>query len=141
MAEEKLKLQIVTPDRVLYDDVIEMVTFHGVEGEISALYDHTPLTTTLTSGKVTIKNDGAFEYAVLHGGFVEIQEESVTLLTDAAEWAHEIDLDRAKEALKRAEERLDKGYEDESRAERQRASRLRATIRIEVAQFHNDLKK
>lgn len=134
MAEDKLKLHIVTPDRSLINDYIERIIFKTTEGDIAILYDHIPLTTVLTSGKAYILKDNETKVAVLHDGFAEITEEGVTILAEAAEWPEEIDINRAREAKRKAEEVLESShyhYRDATHA-RIHVSLSRALTRIEA---------
>lgn len=98
-----LKLEIVTPDRSFFSDEVEMVVVRTTEGDMGFLYDHEPLVAPLSVGAVRIKQDGKFRTAACSGGFVSVDEEIVTVITDTAEWAHEIDIDRARAAKEAAE--------------------------------------
>lgn len=140
MEDNKFRLQIVTPNRQFYDDEAEMIIFKTTEGEIGVLKGHIPLTTTLTSGMAIIKNGDDEKNAVLHGGFAEINEDTVIILTDAAEWPDEIDIERAKAAQQRAEERLkaEDAHASDIRMMKARASLLRALVRLEVAEYHKN---
>lgn len=102
------KLTIVTPDRSFFEDEVEEVIVSGTEGDLGILRDHTPLVTGLKIGRVKIKQKGKYKEAALSSGYVRITEEEVTIVTDSGEWPEEIDVERAKAAKKRAEERLDK---------------------------------
>ena len=135
MAEEnRVELHIVTPEKEFYSAKVDSMWFRTTEGDIGVLYDHIPVITTLTSG-TAVFNIGKDKYeAVLHNGFAEIGETSVNILTDAAEWADEIDLDRAKSAKERAEKRLDELTHPEEVIIRSEASLRRAIARIEAVQ-------
>ena len=130
MAEELYKLEIITPEKVFYEENISMIVFKTTEGDIGVLKNHMPLTTLLSSGLAKIKVDDKEKEVILHEGFVEIKPEKVTILTDAAEWPDEIDLNRAKAAKQRAESLLKKKNDqvDIARAE---AALMRAVARIE----------
>lgn len=139
MAENKFELQIVTPERIFYDEDVEMIIFRATEGDIGVLAGHIPLTTALTSGMFVIKT-GEKEYkGVLHGGFAEIKPEKVTILTDAAEWPEEIDVERAHAARQRAEDLIEKGHEEEVKVISAKSSLIRALARIEVAEYHGHI--
>ncbi|PKM95314.1 MAG: ATP synthase F1 subunit epsilon [Firmicutes bacterium HGW-Firmicutes-1] len=137
MAENTFKLHIVTPDKSFYDDEVSRVMFKSTEGDIAVLYDHIPLTTTLVSGMAIIYKDNKEYPAVLHGGFAEIKEESVTILSDAAEWPDDIDLDRANAAKERAQSRSQEQEEQISQA-RVNASLMRAVARIDLLEYHKN---
>ncbi|PKM51559.1 MAG: ATP synthase F1 subunit epsilon [Firmicutes bacterium HGW-Firmicutes-7] len=134
---DTFKLHIVTPDKAFYDDDVNRVMFKSTEGDIAVLYDHIPLTTTLTSGIAIIYKDNKEITAVLHGGFAEIKEESVTILSDAAEWPSDIDVDRAKAAKDRAETRSREQEEHISQA-RVNASLMRAMARVDLIEYHKN---
>lgn len=136
MADKKFKLQIVTPNRLFYEDEVDRVMFRTTEGDLCVLRDHIPLTTPLVSGLAVITKDKVKIKAVLHGGFAEIQEETVVILSDAAEWTDEIDLDRAEKAKEKAQTLLEQEHEDSSQ-KMMKASLMRALARIEVAKHNN----
>lgn len=99
-------LEIVTPDRKFYEDEVNMAIVRTVEGDVGILRDHVPSVVPLSIGVIKIKKDGKMIRATCSGGFVSIDEDKTTIITDAAEWPEEIDVERAKFAMKRAEERL-----------------------------------
>ena len=106
---KKLKLKIVTPERLILEEVVEQVTLPTTEGEITVLPDHVPLITGLASGDVVAKTDGENVPMAVAGGFVEVKknEEGVTevaVLADFAEHVSEISDEKIKEARTRAEE-------------------------------------
>lgn len=139
MAEELLKLHIVTPDREIFSETVERIVFKSTEGDMAVLYDHIPLTAILTSGIAKIIQKGETIPIVLHEGFAEITEESITILAEAAEWPHEIDIERARQAMVRAESVLHEQhyhYRDATHT-RVHNSLLRALTRIEAYEFHN----
>lgn len=98
-----LKLDIVTPDKSFFSGEVEMVVVRTTEGDIGVLYDHEPLVAPLSIGAVRIKQDGVFHAAACSGGFISVDEDVATIITDTAEWAHEIDVDRAHTAREKAE--------------------------------------
>ncbi len=106
MAEAKIRLRIVTPTKELYNDYADMVIMRGTNGDLGILKGHQPLTTTLDYGLLRIKNNEKELVSTLFGGFVDVTPENITILTDSAEWVEDIDVKRAEEAKKRAEERL-----------------------------------
>lgn len=100
-------LEIVTPDKSFFSGEVEMAIIRTSEGDVGLLHAHEPLVTPVSVGSLRIKGtDGKFTEAACAGGFMTVTEDGVTVLTDAAEWTHEIDVNRAKEALERAKERL-----------------------------------
>jgi len=99
-------LEIVTPDRKFFEEEVDMVIVRGIEGDLGILRGHAPLVTPLDIGKIRIKKDGKTRIAAIAGGYIEVGREKTTIIADAAEWPEEIDVERAKEAKQRAEERL-----------------------------------
>ena len=97
---------MVTPERLLLSEEVEEVTAPGREGEFGVLPGHTPFFTLLKVGEVMYRSGGKENYLAVSGGFAEVLPERVTILAEAAELAHEIDVERAKRAKERAEERL-----------------------------------
>ena len=133
MASEKsFELRIITPDRVFYEGNAEMVEMDTKEGAIGVYKSHVPTTCILRPGLLTVHLEGGEDKkAALHGGFVEILKESVTVLAEAAEWPQEIDLERAKQAKERAEARLQAHNEDLDAARAEMALR-RAITRMKA---------
>jgi F-type H+-transporting ATPase subunit epsilon len=107
-----LKIEIITPERVVYSSeaegaTIESVVLPGTLGEIGVLSGHLPLMTTLDSGRVLIQqSDGTSVRMAIHDGFAQILPNAINILTDQAELASEIDTDRARAALEAAEKQL-----------------------------------
>ena len=133
MAEGKLLLEIVTPYGLIFSEEVDEVTGTGSEGEFGILPGHVPFVTTLKVGMLIAKTGKESKYFFVNWGYAEIGADKVMVLADSAERSEEIDVDRAKEAMKRAEERLKKCEDcDFHRAE---ASLERAATRIQVAQI------
>ena len=103
----KLTVEIVTAERqVLAEDDVDMVVAPGSEGVVGILPRHAPLLTTLRPGAIRIKKDGGESAMVVGGGFLQVNNDRVLVLADAAEREEEIDASRAEEARRRAEETL-----------------------------------
>jgi len=130
MANNKLRLRIVTPSKVLYDNDVDMVIMRSTTGDIGILANHQPLTTTLDYGILTIKNGDNELKATVFGGFASVSN-GVTVLSDAAEWPDEIDRERAIKAQERALNRIRSGSGniDIARAE---LALKRANTRLEL---------
>lgn len=129
-----LHLEIVTIERKMFDDQVNMVIAPGTEGMLGILPRHAPLITGLTFGELQIKRDGQEDqFFAIGGGFMEVQPDHVVVLADAAERAEEIDVSRAEAARRRAEEFLTKAKEDVDFASAEAALR-RSIIRIKVAE-------
>ncbi|MCI8307123.1 MAG: ATP synthase F1 subunit epsilon [Lachnospiraceae bacterium] len=110
MAESStFRLKIIAPERIFYDEDVNMVELNTSEGEIGILPEHIPLTTIVAPGILKISKDGEKKEAALLDGFVEVQKTSVTILAEACEWPDEIDANRAMEARVRAERRIKSG--------------------------------
>jgi F-type H+-transporting ATPase subunit epsilon len=107
-----LKLEIVTPEAKVFSDDVDMVTLPGVEGEMGIYPMHVPLMTQLTAGEVTARKGGQELFLAVGDGFVEITGESVSILTDMAIKAENIDESKAEEARRRAESRLAEKLDD-----------------------------
>lgn len=99
-------LEIVTPDRKFFEEEVDLVIVRGVGGDLGILKDHAPLVTPLDIGKIKIKQAGDTRIAAVAGGYIEVTKNKTTIVSDAAEWPEEIDIERAEEAKHRAEERL-----------------------------------
>lgn len=128
---EQFKLRIITPDRVFYEGNAKMVEFNTTEGEIGVLPGHIPMTVVVKPGILTITEEEETKTAALHAGFVEILQDSVTVLAEIVEWPTEIDSERAEAARQRAEERI-KNRTPETDMARAETALLRAMARISI---------
>lgn len=124
-------LRIITPDRVFYENQVEMVEFNTTEGEIGVLPGHIPLTVILKPGILNITEGEGDKEAALHAGFAEILPDQVTILAEIIEWPEEIDEKRAEAAKERAEERL-RTKTPETDIMRAETALQRAMARIQV---------
>ena len=124
-------LRIVTPDRVFYENQVDMVEINTTEGEIGILPGHIPMTVIVKPGILNISEAEAEKEAALHSGFAEILPEGVTILAEIIEWPDEIDEKRAVAARERAEERLRSRTPDTDVARAETALQ-RALARIQV---------
>ncbi len=106
MSEKNIiKFEIVTPERIVLKEQILQVTVPTRNGEITVLPNHIPLVASLQPGVIEIKKeDGTPVVISVSGGFIEVLKDKIVLLADTAERAEEIEVDRAEEARKRAEE-------------------------------------
>ena len=130
-----LKLEIVTQERRVYSaDDVEMVVAPGTEGEMGILPHHAPLITALQEGMMRVKRAGGDEEVLaIHGGFMEVLPDKVTVLADTAERAEEIDVARAEAARQRAEELMQQHREDKTDYARAEAALRRSSLRVKVA--------
>ncbi|MCM1026852.1 MAG: ATP synthase F1 subunit epsilon [Roseburia sp.] len=124
-------LRVITPDRIFYENQVEMVEFNTTEGEIGVLPGHVPLTVILKPGRLDITEAEENRTAALHAGFAEILPDRVTILAEIIEWPEEIDADRAEAARERAEERL-RSKTPETDLVRAETALQRAIARIQV---------
>jgi F-type H+-transporting ATPase subunit epsilon len=108
-----LKLEIVTPDAKVYSEDVDMVTLPGIEGEMGIFPMHVPLMTQLAAGEVAVRKGGQETYLAVGDGFVEITGDHVSILTDMAIKAENIDEAKAEEARQRAEARLAEKLDEE----------------------------
>lgn len=132
MAENVFELKIISPDEVFYEGEASFLEFVSVEGEMGVYKNHIPLTTILEPCVMRIHNGDEVKKAAILGGFLEILQEKITVLAEEAQWPDEIDVERAREAKKRAEERLER-KEDSIDVLRAEAALKRAMARINVA--------
>jgi len=135
MPDRTLKLEVITPDRVVYaNDHVVSVIAPGVEGYLGALANRAPLLTALDVGEIDFrKTDGDWDYIALSGGFMEVFENKVTVLGETAELMEEIDVGRAEQARDRAKERLTTRA-PELDIDRAQVALKRALTRLRVAQ-------
>lgn len=124
-------LRIITPERVFYENQVDMVEFNTTEGEIGVLPGHVPLTVIVKPGILDITEPEGDKVAALHAGFAEILPDRVTILAEVIEWPEEIDEERARAARERAEERL-RSKTAETDLARAETALLRAMARIQV---------
>lgn len=117
MAKNKMRLQIITPMKKILDEEVDSVILSTTEGEMGILYDHEPVVVLLGYKTLSYTQDEVKKYATTLGGFAEITKDKIVVLTDASEFANEIDLERAKRAKERAEKRLSDSNMDHLRAE------------------------
>ena len=129
-------LEIVTPERSFFQGEVDRVIVRGVEGEMAILKNRAPIITPLAIGKIRILKDGEERVAAAVNGYISVDKEKTTIITDSAEWPDEIDVERAREAKERAERRLRERSEglDIDRAE---LALRRALNRLDVAGIKN----
>lgn len=134
----KLKLEIVTPEKMFFEGEVDMVIARTTNGDVGILKDHEPLVSALSIGAVKIINDSKTSYVAISNGFIFVQDKLTSLITDTAEWADEIDLERAKNALERAKENYER--KDGKVNNLKRVKLLKAINRIRVFETNKDSK-
>jgi len=128
----KIRLQIVSAERALVDELVDEVEIPGQDGYFGVLPGHTPLLGVLGAGELWYRVSGEIHYLAIAFGFAEVQPDHVTILAEIAEKAEDIDVARAEAAKKRAEERMSRPT-IEMDFERARISLMKALIRLQVA--------
>jgi F-type H+-transporting ATPase subunit epsilon len=124
------RLEIVTPERKVYEKDVNMVVVKGVAGELGILPNHIPLVTPLKIAPVKAKIGNSNEFIAVHGGFMEVRKDKVVILAEAAELGADIDVSRARMAKERAERRLAQKQSDIN-AQRAEMALQRAMSRLE----------
>jgi F-type H+-transporting ATPase subunit epsilon len=139
MAGDSIQLVVVTPVRRLLSESVTEVQLPGADGYLGVLPGHAPLITELGIGELTYRTAGGQSglLAVIRG-FAEVLPDRVSVLAETAERAEEIDINRAKEALKRAQELIAKGGENVD-WDRASAALQRALVRIQVVSKHQGI--
>ncbi len=126
------KVEIITPYRVFLSDTAESVIVTSVDGEMEFLADHEPVVTPIAIGQARLLVSGTRKTAYFSDGFLEMEDNKLTILVGAAEWPEEIDVERAGRALARAARRLaDRTFAWEST--RASLALKRAETRIRIA--------
>jgi F-type H+-transporting ATPase subunit epsilon len=133
MADE-LMLEIVTPERLTFSGKVEEVTIPGSEGEFGVLRGHTPMLSFVDVGVLNFTQENKKTYYAVNTGYSEVTAQKVTVLVETAERSESIDVERAKRAKERAEERLAKMTKEDVNYEKARAALLRALTRISVSE-------
>ena len=126
-----MMLEIITAERQVYGEEVDMVIAPGIDGQLGILPHHAPLMTVLQPGEITIRKGGSDDYLAITGGFLEVLGNRVSILADAAERSDEIDEERAQEAMRRAQERIT-GQPAEMELGRAVASMRRAQMRLDL---------
>jgi len=129
-----LHLEVITPERKVYEDDVDMVVAPATEGYVGILPHHVPLFTTLGPGEFKVKKGGVEEVLAVFGGFMDVRGDRVVVLTDAAEQAEEIDASRAQQARDAAQQVLAAGPASAADEQRARAELQRALVRLRVSE-------
>lgn len=132
MLERRFHLEIRTPQKLIYEGDVSSVKAPGELGSFEILPGHIPFLTILETGEIRVRETDTPQSLAVSGGVFEVLRTGVTVLSDTAEWAHEIDVERAETALQRAQEHLASGDSGINR-ERAEAALARAKNRVKVA--------
>lgn len=137
-----IRCEIVSQDRTVFQDDVDVVILPGVAGEMGILPHHAPVLTILKYGVIKIRKGGKEELFAVAGGMAEVQPTIVTILADAAENIEDIDITRAKAAKKRAEDALAKIKPDEDQDTylKMEAALRRSNLRLDVARRYRKVK-
>lgn len=135
-AAPKIQLDVVTPEELVYSEQIDKLEGPAIDGLIGIWPKHAPLVTAMQIGVVRVEIDGEETQIAISEGFMEVQPDRINLVVRTAELPHEIDIERAKSARERAEEKLEKEKDnvDFARAE---AAYDRAKARLKAAGHHD----
>jgi F-type H+-transporting ATPase subunit epsilon len=103
---DSITLRVITPEKIVLDTVASAVVVPGVDGEIGILPRHAPMVAALGPGPLSYTSGGVRESLFVAGGFAEVRQNTLRVVTEASERPSEIDVDRAQRAAERARERL-----------------------------------
>jgi F-type H+-transporting ATPase subunit epsilon len=130
-----LLLEIVTPERLAYSDLVDAVNLPGIEGELGVLPHHAPLVSMLGVGELRIRKAGTEESFAIVGGFLQVRPDKVVVMAETADMASDIDLEKAHEARRSAERLLEEAAPaDTADLAAARAALQHALLRIRVAE-------
>lgn len=137
-----IRCEIVSQDRIVYQGDADMVVLPGAAGEMGILPNHSPVLSVLKFGVIRVRSQGEDQYFAVAGGVAEVQPDQVTVLADAAENVEEIDVRRAEEARRRAEEALKQGIPEDTDAYMQIQTALkRSNLRLDAARRYRTSRK
>jgi len=131
----KLKLDVAVPQRLMLSEDVDEVQAPGEDGSLGILPDHAPLMTQLGIGVLSYKVAGQARYMALTGGVMEVLPDHVRVLADTAEWADEVDIERAEQSRRRANDML-QSHEMQIDVERATRAIRRAEARLEATKRH-----
>ena len=130
-----IQVNIVTPERQLLSQEVDMVTVPGIDGQMGILRGHAPLLSTLDIGEIVLHKVNDKQYIAVGGGVVEVRPDKVTILAESAEQAHEINVQRAEEARERARASIEASSSNRQNPAAVAALRY-STLRLKLAQRH-----
>ena len=134
MDQHKLTVELITPERSLITETgVEQLVAPSVDGQVTILPRHAPLLTILDPGVVLVRRDGSDEVLAVSGGFLQVQENRVTILADASERSGEVDRERAERARAEAERQISEAQDFDSMLDA-RIRLMRALSRLRAAE-------
>jgi F-type H+-transporting ATPase subunit epsilon len=133
MSENRLTLELVTPEKVAWSAPADMVVLPAFEGEMGVLAGHQSFLVQLKEGEVRVTENGGVRRFAVSGGFAEIKDDKVSLFAETAEMSEQIDRERAKQALERAKAEAVKPGLDPLQLAQIEAAIRRAQVRLRVA--------
>jgi F-type H+-transporting ATPase subunit epsilon len=140
MTEKKLQLSIVTPERLVLNEDVDQVNVPGVEGDLGILYDHAPILTTMRAGRFSYELLGEKGRETINmivsGGYLEVTDNRVIVLAEAVEFLDEIDKERAKASLAKAEKALSNPELSDDEFTEAQDRLFRAIARIEPTEMN-----
>ena len=134
----KIRLDIVTAEKLVYSEDVDEVIAPGIDGELGILPNHAALMTMLAHGELRVKQEGNEVDLAVSGGFMEVRPDHVIILADTAERSEEIDLARAEEARKKAEQARAEAPVGAEAALAAEAALKRALTRLKVARRRHE---
>lgn len=127
------RLQIITPDQIFFDDMTEGIIVRTTVGDKGILANHEPYAAALSIGKIKVKIDNKYRVAAISSGVVKVRKDKTTILTQSCEWSDEIDVNRAEQAKRAAEEKLKDKNASQNEYDMAEFKLKRALNRIETA--------
>lgn len=130
----ELKLKIVTPDRVFFDDAIDMLIARGINGDFAIMKNHVPMMAVLDIRYLKIKINGEYKHVAIAGGYLTFKDNQITIMSSACEWRDEIDKERALQAKLKAQELLEKAKQShEGEIDKAELALKKAINRLDVS--------
>ncbi len=133
----KILIEIITPDKTVVSKNVDTVVATSLDGEFAVLYGHIPLLAVLDISKLYFRFSNKIEYVSLSGGISNVTSDKVTILADTAELSNDIDIDRAKKVLKKAEEYLKTCSSDDINIDDVKKDLSKSKIRLDVSNLGN----
>ncbi len=133
MSQGELKIKILSPERILYRGVVKSLGMPGKLGYMTVLPGHAAMVAQLDAGVLAFEADGQTDRLFITGGFVDVSNNEATVLAEVVEKPAEINVERAKKALARADERLSSSKDVTINVPRALDAKKRATVRLELA--------